>query len=48
MASPTHDQPQGLLVKWNAEDVVKYLRYIGLENEVAMAFHSKQLLVITS
>lgn len=39
MDSPTHELPQGLVVKWNTEDVVKYLQDYGLDNEVAMAFH---------
>ena len=48
MASPTHNQCQGLVVKWNTEDVAKYLKDNGLSNEVAMAFQGKQLFVITS
>ena len=46
MDSPTHEQCQGLVVKWNTEDVVKYLQDNGLDNEVAMAFHGKQLFMI--
>lgn len=48
MASPTHDQRQGLVVKWNTEDVVKYLQDNGLSNEVVVAFQSKHIFVITS
>ena len=46
MAFPT--QPQGLVVKWTADDVVRYLQDNGLDNEIVMAFRSKQLFVLTS
>ena len=46
MASPT--QPQGLVVKWTTEDVVRHLQDNGLDNDIARAFRGKQLLVLTS
>ena len=46
MASPTH--PQDLVVKWTTDDVVRYLQGKGLDNEIVMAFRSKQLCVLTS
>ena len=39
MASPI--QPQGLVVKWTTEDVVKHLQDNELDNGIAMAFQSK-------
>ena len=39
MAFPT--QPQGLVVKWTTEDVVRHLHDNGLDNDIAMAFQGK-------
>ena len=44
MASTT----QGLVVKWTADDVVRHLQDNGLDNEIIVAFQSKQLFVLTS
>ena len=46
MAFPT--QPQGLVVKWTTDDVVRYLQDNGLDNEIATVFRGRQLFVLTS